>query len=208
MKKLLLTVVFTVLSIVIGFAQATENEEDKFTGFEKGDFLITGGISYSSFKVNDNRKDNIFTFVPKAGYFISENMAIGAAFGISSTRSDGVFSFDDELRVNTFSAGAFGRYYFTPARKFSVFTELGASYITSENEYNGSIFSEVRSNGFAASFAPGINYFISKSFALEASFGLLSYTSLKDDLPGAEAVETFDLNLDLTNINFGLVFKF
>ena len=142
-------------------------------------------------------------------YFITDNISIGLAAGISSSRSDGVFEVGDELRINSLSAGAFGRYYFTPKKRFSIFTELGVNYLTTKREYNGfAAFTETRTNGFGARFAPGINYFVSKSIALEASVGILSYATAKDDLPGANSTNAFNLNLDLSNVNFGVVLRF
>ena len=55
--------------------------------------------------------------------------------------------------------------------------------------------------------APGVNYFVSDCIALRASFGALSYASNKAD--GADdAATNFGLNLDLSDINFGITYKF
>ncbi|MNY83339.1 hypothetical protein D3C86_2260380 [compost metagenome] len=53
-----------------------------------------------------------------------------------------------------------------------------------------------------------MSYFVSSNFAIEAGLGVLNYTSEKPDVDGAEARNTFNLNLDLSNVNFGVVYKF
>ena len=67
---------------------------------------------------------------------------------------------------------------------------------------------EYEANGFNIGLAPGVSYFVSSNFALEASIGLLSYDTTKPDFDGAESTDTFDLNLNLNNISLGLVYKF
>ncbi|HEX9980719.1 MAG TPA: porin family protein, partial [Flavobacterium sp.] len=63
-------------------------------------------------------------------------------------------------------------------------------------------------NGFGVSVSPGVSYFISSHFALEATIGALSYETSKPDVDDAEATDTFGLNVDLTDITLGLIYKF
>lgn len=63
-------------------------------------------------------------------------------------------------------------------------------------------------NTFGFVIVPGVNYFISESFALRASVGALSYKNRKADVSGAKSNSSFDVNLDFSDINFGLTYKF
>ena len=54
---------------------------------------------------------------------------------------------------------------------------------------------------------PGINYFVSDHFSIEAGFGRLGYTSTKSNASGDKGSSSFGLNLDLSTISFGLNYK-
>ncbi len=196
MKKIILTV-----AAVFAFGFANAQEEAKGEGFSKGDVFISGSVGFSS---NDNKatgvKTDMFNVTPRAAYFVTENIAVGLSLGFAQTKEA-----DD--KATEFKVGAFGRYYFTPASKFSVFGQLGFDYFNNKVETSTPLGSvEAKSNGFDVAVAPGVSYFVSKNFALEATFGRLGYRTSKPD--GGEATNNFGLNVDLSNINLGLVYKF
>ena len=198
---LLLVVALTTLSA--GFAQEKKGK------FLEGDVIITGSLGVSTTKIREV-KTTATTFAPKVGYFVTENIAAGIQGGIGYSNSKmGDVSSD----VITYSAGVFGRYYLTPKKPFSVFAELGVNYIGTNNDAfraQGSPAAvKMKQNGFGAAFGPGINYFIAKNFAIEAGLGVLAYSNQKMDLMGAEVkTNSFALRLDLSKVNFGLVYKF
>ncbi|RZJ34381.1 MAG: porin family protein [Flavobacterium sp.] len=201
MKKIILS---AAALFAFGFANAqdatTSTEGGK--GFSNGDIFISGSLGFSSQSTGDV-KTNTFTISPKVGFFLSDNIAIGGQIGYTSTKDeDGV---SEDIKTNTFSVGAFGRYYATPASDFSFFAELGANYMTSKMEQGSA---EAKSNGFGIALSPGLSYFIGSNWALEASIGALSYNTEKPDFDGAESTDTFGLNLNLTNVNVGVVYKF
>ncbi len=201
MKKVLLT---AVALFAFGFANAQDASTGE--GFSKGNVFVSGGVGISSEKTGD-AKTNGFNFSPKAGYFVTENIAVGLALGFASTKDQ------DDTKDTNFSAGAFGRYYFTPSSKFSVFGQLGVNVSNTKHEEVVTILGteatiESKANGFDVKLAPGVSYFLSNNFAIEASFGALGYETTKPDADGADSTDTFGLNLDLSSINFGLVYKF
>jgi outer membrane protein W len=167
---------------------------------------MSGSVGFNSDSQGDT-KVNGFTVAPRAAYFISDNIALGAKLGYTSSKEEEKeFGGTEETKVSNIEAGVFGRYYFTPASQFSLFTELGAGYVHSKYEETGR--EDLKADGFNVAFAPGVSYFISKNFALEASYGLLSYNSDKVDVDGAESRDRFNVGLDLGDINLGLVYKF
>jgi len=203
MKKTLLS-----LTALFAFGVVTAQEEPATIGFSKGDVFASGTLSFSSQKTGDF-KSNQFTVSPKVGYFVSNNIAIGVSLTyLSATEdmSDSNFGSVEE-KTTGFEAGAFGRYYFMPASRFSVFAQVYAGYATAKYEVEA-YQSESKSNGFGFEFAPGFNYFVSDHFAIETTFGVLGYNSVKPDYNGAESTDTLNIGLDLANINFGLVYKF
>ena len=196
MKKLLLIAAVAVFTLTSVNAQ----EETTTGGFAQGDLFVSGTASYSSEKFMDNKAE-VFAFVPKVGYFVADNIAVGLqlGYGFAKAESGSVDTGD----VNAFRAGAFARYYSKPASQFSLFGELSFDYVTSEDK-----LADYKENGFDVTIAPGLSYFVSDRFALEATVGLLSYSSSKPDVDGAEATNSFSTGLDFSNINFGLVYKF
>ena len=131
MKKIILTVAAV---FAFGFANAQDKKASN-EGFSKGDVFVTGALSLSSDKTGDD-KSNSFNLMPKVAYFVTENIAVGVKLGFGSQK--------EETKIGTvtttttdessFTGGVFGRYYFTPASKFSVFANLGVDLISTKNK--------------------------------------------------------------------------
>jgi hypothetical protein len=198
MKKVILTVATL---FALGFANAQDKKESG-EGFSKGDVFITGSFNVGSSKytANGNYKENTFSFSPKVGYFVSENIALGLGLGFATSKVEENEG-DEASKVNTTSIEAFGRYYATPGSKFSLFGQLSVGYATVD-------YDAFKVNAYGVELAPGVSYFLNDSFAMEASWGALSYASAKADVDGAENSNEFNLGLDLSAINLGLVYKF
>ncbi|MDK2770774.1 MAG: porin family protein [Flavobacterium sp.] len=194
MKKVLLS---AVAIFAFAFANAQEVETTDNGGFAKGNVFVSGAVSFSS----EKDVQNTFVIAPKAGYFVSDNIAVGLQVGYTTTKYD-----TPDATDNTFSVGAFGRYYFTPASKFSLFGDLGFTYDNYDREslagfgYNG------KGDGFTVAIKPGINYFLSNHFSLEASVAALSYETTKPD--GGSSSDRFFVGGDWTNVSFGVIYKF
>lgn len=204
MKKIILSVAAV---FAFGFANAQDTEGTGTKGFANGDVFITGSVGFSSSKTGDF-KSNSFNVMPQVGLFVTDNIAIGAMIGYKSTTEDQFDVAAYELKTNALAVGAFARYYATPKSDFSFFGELGAAYVTSTSETDLPGSTEYKQNGFAVALSPGVSYFISNNFALEASIGALQYSTSKPDVDGAESTNNFGLELNLTDIQFGLVYKF
>lgn len=208
MKKVLLTAIAV---FAFGFANAQESTGSTSEGFSKSDIFITGSVGYGSSK-QANLKETRFNFSPKAGYFVTDKIAVGLALNVGSYKDDN--GFDEMTKYNYVSAGAFGRYYFTPASKFSIFGQLEFDYTSTKTSYvRTNIFDETfrgesKTNGFNVALAPGVNYALSNHFALEATWGILRYNTDKPDEPGFPSRDTFEIGLDLSSLNFGLLYKF
>lgn len=193
MKKSILIVAIAVLGLSANAQEETTND-----GFSKGDVFISGSIGYDSQETGPF-KTSTFEIAPRAGYFVSESIAVGLQIGYLSTKSEN-FSGDVE-DFSVLALGAFGRYYFSPSKRFSLFGQLGINYLTAEDNLSGG-----KADGFGFALAPGISYFVSEHFALEATIGELSYFTVGPD--GGESTDTFTFGLDLNDVNFGVVYKF
>ena len=123
MKKLMLVGAVALFTAVN--AQETSTE-----GFAQGNTFITGAVGFNSVKTG-NVKENNFTISPSIGYFVTPNVALGARVGYNNgTEDNGVV----KSTLDTFTAGVFGRYYWMPASKFSIFAELGVDYMNTSED--------------------------------------------------------------------------
>jgi hypothetical protein len=177
MKKVLLS---AVALLTIGFANAQEEAAATTGGFAKGDMFLSGAFSIGSDKTGDVKSTG-FEIEPKFGFFVTENIAVGAKLGYTSYKAENASV--DTADMAGLTAGAFGRYYMTPASQFSLFGEIGVGL------------------------GLGLSYFVSPNFAIEASWAGLGYTTNDNGGNGAEKTNSFGLGADLRSISFGLVYK-
>lgn len=199
MKKIVLSVAAV---FAFGFAAQAQEVESGF-GYSKGDVFLSGSIGFGSNKYTEGvYKDNSFSFAPQAGYFVNDNIAVGLKLGVANSKVT-LTENSDAIKVNQMSIGVFGRYYFTPASKFSLFGQLGVDYVNIDLKA-----ADTKVDGFGVELAPGVSYFLNSNFALEATWGLINYSSAKADTDGAERASSFNAAVDLTNIKLGLVYKF
>lgn len=205
MKKIILS---AAALFIFGFASAQDaSTSTGGKGFANGDVFISGSIGLDSEEMGDF-SNSTFSIMPKVGFFVSENIAIGGQLGYRTATAD-IYDADllefGEEKNSTFTVGAFGRYYTTPASEFSFFGELGLNYNSSTVKRTGD---DYKVSGFQIALAPGVSYFISDHFALEASIGALSYETSKPDFDGAENTNSYGISLDLTDVMVGLIYKF
>jgi hypothetical protein len=183
-----------------------QEKETVSGGFAQGDTYVSGTLNYTSNTISDtDYKDSEFTFSPSVGYFIDDNIALELALYVGSDSQDN--GAGNESKYNSFGGGIGAVYFFTPDSKFSFTTGASLAYVSSKSEFNG-IKSDDSYNVFSIGVLPGVSYFVSEAFALRASIGVLSYASGKSTTDGALASNTFNLNLDLSEVNFGLTYKF
>jgi opacity protein-like surface antigen len=196
MKKLL----FIAAVAVLGLTNVNAQEETTSYGFQNGDLYVSGEVGFTSYKQGD-AKSNQFTFSPSLGYFVSDHIALELGLIVGSGKNTN----DDKTNV---IGGEFGAiYYCTPSNQFS-FT-VGAGFAYQSYTFKPSApASDSKTNAFGFAVSPGLSYFVSKNVALRGSIGAISYSSSKQDFDGAEAVNQFNINLDLSDFNLGVVYKF
>lgn len=200
MKKLLSLLALSLLSISISSAQ---EEEDQEFGFVKGDVFLTGSISYSN-STNANIERKSFDFVPSASFFISDHFSINGGLLIGSEKSENLLSgnrFDD--KSFGFVVGA--SYYFNTDERFTFLLNLSAAY--QSVDFTDTAGFETKINETAVALAPGINYFLSDRFALQATLGAINYGKVTNDDGVYPESDRFAIALDLSNIGFGVIYR-
>lgn len=131
---------------------------------------------------SDATKFTCFNLMPKAGYFVIDNLAVGLDLqvGMSSLK----YPDDDKDNGSVFSAGPFVRYYF-PSGKILPYVEGGAAFGSLKTKYEyGSETDEYKAGMNTWSIGAGITKSISEKAALDFLLGYLSTTmKAKEDNP-------------------------
>lgn len=167
MKKTLITLGISSFVALSAFAQ----------GPATGRIFALGTLGYSSVKpAGDNAKaTGTFTFAPGAGYFLNDNIALGAKLIFKSSSSDG------KSQGSTFGLGAFGRYYITKdvlGAKGSLFFDGTLSY-TSEK---GAGSDAKATNTIGLGVGPGFALFPTPKWGFEFSLpNVLGFYSSSND---------------------------
>lgn len=201
MKKIILSAL-AICAFTFSNAQETATETStESVGFAQGDMFISGSFGIMSTSTGD-AKENSFTIAPRAAYFLSDNIAVGMKLGYMSEKGDDAAGVEN-MDMSTLTVGAMARYYMTPASKFSLFGEFGVDYMSMDNK-----LAEYKLNGFGLAVSPGVSYFVSSNFAIEATWGALGYSSVKGDWTDAESTDGFELGLNMESLNLGLLYKF
>jgi len=217
MKKIILSVAAV---FAFGFANAQEEvKEAKGFGFAKGDIFVEGQISFSSENnKNTEVKTNSLNFSPKAGYFLTDKIAVGLQVGLGSSKTENYTSgAESETKTNSIDFGVFGRYYFLDlGQRFKTYTEAGLNYKTEggESTSGGVTVKNDDFNTVKFGLGLGMNYFVTEKMAI--SFGLsdvLGFKTAKSDASGAKAVNNFNADLNVFNNffdtpTFSLLYKF
>ena len=196
MKKVLLS---AVALLAFGFANAQEEKANE--GFAKGDLFVTGAFTLGSEKTGDV-KSSSFEIAPQVGFFLTENIAIGGKLGYKADKAENAGG--DTQDDAGFTVGAFGRYYFTPASKFSLFAQLGLDYSSMEDKLATDYTEAELGLGLGA----GLNYFVSSNFSIEAGVAVLGYSSNDNGGNGADKTNTFSFGGDWRAVTFGVNYKF
>src|SRR5690554_3420151 len=120
MKKLILSA-----AAVFALTFANAQEETPTYGFSEGNFFVEGNIGFNSTNdKNTDTKTNSFNFNPKAGYFISDDLAVGLDLGFGSNKSE--VSGTNVVENSVVGIGAFARYYFLDlGARFKTYGEFG-----------------------------------------------------------------------------------
>lgn len=210
MKKLLLLLIFLMVSQSLVYAQ-----------FQKGSIMARGNISLNhtntdrkfinpQFPNSDNRTENVWRLLPGVGYFIKDQLAIGAQGGLGR----GTNSYSESRTVTRdFYAGIFLRKFLVLDEKFSFILESYGNRVWGRPFFESSdgkfYYSKV--DGWNAGISLGVHYMLSKKIGVELKSGILEYNStntfnLMSQTNISQSSE-FDLNL-LSNFGLGLNFFF
>ena len=210
MKKLFLLTILLVLGAV-----TTSNAQLQKGNYMLGSDLGSGitptgsnGLFGFNFGLNEGAGYSV-GIAPKAGYFIDDNLLLGAIVNLGFTKSGETNN--QSTKTTIYGIQALSRYYLSPGeagvdnllRSGRFFVEANAG-VAGINIKDGPT-----TNGFAFGLGPGYSYFVSNNVALETSVkynglvgggnttyqnGLGLNLGIQIFLPSSRVKNTFDNN--------------
>lgn len=171
-------IIFTFSALLLYFGAAAQ--------IEQGRFLAGGsvGLSFQNYKsvydgnTNDETKTTRFSLSPRAGYFVTDAIAVGAGLNLSLSSSK--YDDDDKYNGTSISFTPFVRYYL-PQRLFGQF-ELGLGSSKDKWTYVDDDDEEYKYKYFFWSLGVGYAYFLNDNVAIEpmVTYNASTYTDRDD----------------------------
>lgn len=201
MKKLLLSLV-----AVSALAFSTQAQT------EKGKILLGGAVGFNSTKSEGASKSDIrFNIVPSAGYFISDNFAIGTGVGYNYNKE-----VSEKQLTQSFEVSPFGRYYVGLSDQFKFFGQLSVPMsfgnLKTVDGVTGDVGSKVgTTTEIGVQLAPGFAFYPTKRVGIEVSVDGLGYNNftVKDVATGNKAkTDSFGLDASTITPKLGVMFHF
>ncbi|QXP59342.1 outer membrane beta-barrel protein [Olleya sp. HaHaR_3_96] len=216
--------IFAILSLMVTSFYAQDDLSESEYYLLKDDILLEGVVSFKSQSDEEDLsgvKSSSYTINPKAGYFITDDLAIGLdlsySFGKSETEE---VSQSSNIEDKTIMGGVFLRYYFLNlGKRFKIYGELGGGYVTSETGFESD---PEKSNGLQSNLTLGLNYFVKENIAISFVLAdLVKYKSItyeerfNNEVSIRDEITVNTLTADLNVFNnffggarFGVMFKF
>ena len=160
-----------------------------------GTWSVGGNVGFSGNRnqnAGNETKNSTYTFSPSVGYFVADNLMVGADVSMNVSRQE-----DDNntYKQTSFGIGPFLRYYkFTKNEQFAFYGDFGFGYASGKDKQNNN--DPTKSRAFNMYLSPGFTWFPTSHWGIEFQVNLLSFTSYDPDT---------DRDDDKTNyFNFGL----
>ncbi|PWN61101.1 outer membrane beta-barrel protein [Chryseobacterium viscerum] len=197
----------------------------------KGTSYLSGQVGYYHSEKNEfgtERKNDVIRILPTAGYFVNNNLALGLGIGYKSAVTKhsvggGFLSnvMDIKETDNAFVVAPFVRKYWTLSDKLYIFGQLQVplEFGQEKLDSNSDILmgdpllapSSSRKNNYTnigVNIKPGLDYFVSKNWSIEATIGEFGYNTYKRDIDGARRADDYKFGISLTSVTFGVKYVF
>ena len=171
----------------------------------QGNMMVGGTLSLSttSYQSNSDFETSSTTFSPGFGYFVADNLAVGADLLFSSgTTDNGV----NKTETNDFAFGPFARYYkYTSNDKFAFYGQAKFTYGTGKTDVTPGGETKTATTTFAIS--PGFAYFFNEHWALDFSIRGLEVRSHDPNRDGNDDKQT-TITFNVSSFSPSLGFRY
>lgn len=152
------------------------------------------GVATSSY---DGNSTTVWSIIPEVGYNLDENWAVGitVGYGESKVKVSGVSE-----KVKNFKVAPYARYTFVKFDHVNLFVDGTVGYL--HENYAGT-----KTNTFGVGLKPGVAVNLNDKLSFVSHIGFLGWDQLNPD-GDDNNISKFGLNLDATNITFGLYYNF
>ena len=161
---------------------------------------VGGGVGFQTTS-QDGNSETFFKLVPEIGYNLDENWAVGIAVGYGehkTTLKSG--NLKTTAKVKAFEIAPYARYTFAKFDKVNLFVDGGLDYVHTDVAGD-------KTNSFAIGLKPGVAVNLNDKLSFVAHVGFLGYQN--DKVKGDDkSTNTFGLNLDGSNLSFGVYYNF
>ncbi len=195
--------VLTIFALVF-ISSLTQAQEADFNAKTKGSYFANGSASiYSTTnKVGDDSSNSFsIDFMPRAGYFISDNLAVGLGLVVSSNKEtrDDLFG-EQEITTTGFGITPLARYYF----ENNLFAEAAIGIGFTKTSFGGDTLpgldSDMKSNSFGFRIGAGYALFLGDHIAVEPSINYSWEDINPEDAPSdyKQSLSSIFLNIGIT----------
>lgn len=190
-----------------------------------GTVLLGGNVGYNSskderssgsFNFEETRKE--FRFLPTAGYFIFDNLAVGLTGGIQTAKlvqpyrdySQGSYSpvYDRNFTSSSVNVGPFVRYYKMISEKAGFYGQLAGGFLSgrSETESDAPFFESdnIKLRGSYVTLTPGFVFFPAPKLGLELTLGNLGYSNFKNTYSATRQGQEYEVQSSSVGASLGL----
>jgi len=155
----------------------------------KGQTLFGGAIGFDK-EERGGTETSRFDIAPKIGYFLEDDIEIGAAAGFSQLEINGE-------KAQTYGVAPYVRKYWMPEARFMPFIQGDVLLGWGEDSNDDSEFA------WGINLRPGFMYRFSKRVAFDTTIGRIGYNN-----NGGDNNESYGVRFDLQNINLGVIVFF
>jgi hypothetical protein len=183
---------------------------------EEGNFVIGGQVEFNYTKndVSRSKSTNMY-LLPTAGYFISDNLAIGAGIGFQTGRYKENTSYNPTndnpwIKYHGITLNPFVRKYLDISEQLKFFGQFSGMYSRAKSKYDYSNKDDVHNytdHIYGGHISPGIVFFPSPKFGIEFALeGITYYHNRRENAepPRTYKIKTFSIGADLFAPRVGL----
>jgi outer membrane protein len=178
--------------------------------FVGGHFSLYGTVNKSK-DGSTTEKDGsttYFTFMPLAGYFLNDRVAVGAGLGFDTQIDKDPQSTIEKSTTSKMVFNPYARYYLISGTG-GIFAEASMGFSVGTNKtFTNDVTDTENVFGFSALLSPGVYYYVTPRLALEAKFGWFGFmtntTNTGNDHKDIQ--NSFGIDLSPDSFIFGLTF--
>lgn len=172
----------------------------------KGKWFILGQAGYGTEADGDVKN---YSILPVVGTFVAPTTAVGLGVGYVGSKTD--LANDASVTAGDFIVQPFARQYWGITDNFFIFGQaavpLAFGKITDKDGAGNKV--DTKYTKYGIEIAPGIDYFLSPNFSIEASFGLVGWNAFKPK--DGDTTNDFNINVNsgfLNGVKFGIKYVF